>query len=429
MSKQKILILLHSSILNDARVIRQANAIAETGDVVIFSKASKLNMRPEMLNQRIVIQNFVYPQSMRQKLLKHSFIQREYDFMFKALLQVNDNFDYCIANDLPCLRTALLLKNKGLAKNVIYDAHEIYSETIKQFFPGQANMPKLKHFLVRHLTGFMVNRAVAYERKAIKQCHQVTTVNNSLADFFAKKYAIKKPVVVRSIPDIPKTQALQTFDFHNHYQWQKTDVVLLYQGMLNPGRGLILSVDMMQYLPDKYKLVVIGDGPLKQAVSDYVKNCNLTHRIKFLGSVPNHQLTAYTKGADVGLCLIEPINLSKKLALPNKIFEYLHAGIPVLGSDLPEIKQIIENENIGLTCALKADEAAKKVKIMATQDYKLALKQAAKRINWQNEKTEIANIINTMSTQDLQSFKNNTVPAKKQYNWEKQETVLLNIIK
>jgi hypothetical protein len=187
----KILILLHSNILNDARVIRQANAVAEIGDVILFSKTSSSSKRLESLDKKVKVQNFVYPQSMRQKLLKHTFIHREYDFMFNLLLQNNDHFDYCIANDLPCLRTATLLKQKGLTEKIVYDAHEIYPETIKQFFPGQSNMPKLKRLLIRFLTHFMVNRAVAYEHKAIKQCDQVMTVNNALADYFAKQYAIK----------------------------------------------------------------------------------------------------------------------------------------------------------------------------------------------------------------------------------------------
>jgi len=61
----------------------------------------------------------------------------------------------------------------------------------------------------------------------------------------------------------------QSFSFHKQYQWKNTDVVLMYQGMLNPGRGLMLSVDMMQYLPEEFKLVFVGDGPLKVATMAY----------------------------------------------------------------------------------------------------------------------------------------------------------------
>jgi glycosyltransferase involved in cell wall biosynthesis len=383
------LILLNGKIAQDARVIRQANALADLGEVTIYSMLAEHTRRPGALNKRIVMRYYNYTGCFKQKMLKHSLIHREYDFMASGFEQNDESFDFCIANDLPCLHPALLLKKKGIVKRVIYDAHEIYSETIRQFFPGKANMPFYKRLAVNTITSIMVRNAVRFERKAVRKLDGMMTVNNSLAAYFSKRYNIKKPVVVRSIPDIVQDDTAFPFDFCKHYGWSADTKILLYQGMLNPGRGLYISIDAMHLLEDKYKLVIIGDGPLKQDLQKYSRSSKLSERVKFFGSVSNDTLIQYTKGADIGLCLIEPINISKKLSLPNKVFEYLHAGIPVLGSDIPEIKQIVENESIGLTCALKAYDAADKIKIMAEQDYKLALKQAAQTINWQNEKEKL----------------------------------------
>lgn len=389
----RALILLNGRIPQDARVIRQANALADLGKVTIYAAFGEDATRPGALNKHIELRYYAYPDALKQKMLKHSFIHREYDFMAAGFYQKDESFDFCIANDLPCLHPALMLKKKGMVKRVIYDAHEIYSETIRQFFPGKPYMPFHKRWLANALTSFMVRNAEQFERKAVGKIDGMMTVNNSLAAYFSKRYSIKKPVVVRSIPDIVQDDTVFPFDFRKHYGWSADTKILLYQGMLNPGRGLYISIDAIALLEVKYKLVIIGDGPLKMDLQKYSGANDLSDRVKFFGSVPNEELIQYTKGADIGLCLIEPINLSKKLSLPNKVFEYLHAGIPVLGSDLPEIKHIIKNENIGLTSSLKADDAAEKIKIMAEQDYKLTLKQAAQLINWQNEKGKLKSML------------------------------------
>ncbi|MGC9331192.1 MAG: glycosyltransferase family 4 protein [Bacteroidales bacterium] len=390
---KSILILLNNSLKNDARVIRQANALVELGEVVIYSMLAEDSYRPRALNKRIEMRYYNYPDGLKLKILKHSLIHREYDFMAAGFEQNDESFDFCIANDLPCLHSALMLKKKGMVKRVIYDAHEIYSETIRQFFPGKANMPFYKRWAVNTLTSIMVRNAVRFERKAVRQLDGMMTVNNSLAAYFSERYGIKKPSVVRSIPDVTPDANALLFDFRKHYGWSDDTHILLYQGMLNPGRGLYISIDAMRLLEDKYKLVIIGDGPLKQDLQKYSRSSNLSERVKFFGSVSNDTLIQYTKGADIGLCLIEPINLSKKLSLPNKVFEYLHAGIPVLGSEIPEIMKIIEKNDIGAVSPLEPDTVAQKVKFISNNNYSNDLKQAAQKLNWQNEKEKLKSML------------------------------------
>jgi glycosyltransferase involved in cell wall biosynthesis len=149
----------------------------------------------------------------------------------------------------------------------------------------------------------------------------------------------------------------------------------------------------MSALSEHYKLVIVGEGPLKDEFQKMTKELNLDLKVKHLGQVPNNELVSYTRGADIGLCLIEPVNLSKKLSLPNKIFEYIHAGIPVLGSELPEIKQIINMYNCGEIAALEINKIVDQIVKMSRSDYKLGLKLAQEALTWENEKQELLAVL------------------------------------
>ena len=392
----KALILLNGSISKDARVIRQLNAVAAIGEAHLYSIERKNYIPPINLCSDVIVTQIRYPFNLRQKVMKHSFISREYDFLAKEVIQSGETFDICIANDLPTLRSGILLKKAGIVRKLYYDAHEIYSETIKQFFPGMDSMPFYKKAITRLLTKFMVHHAVKFEKKNVCDVDVMMTVNKSLSDYFAKHYKIDPPEIIRSIPDIKKSEVSKVFDYRNHYDWTTDTKILIYQGMLNSGRGMKLCIETMTLLDESYKLVVIGDGPLFLSLKSYVKDTHLSERVKFLGSVPNHELNQYTKGADVGLCLIEPINLSKELSLPNKIFEYLHSGKPIIGSDIPEIQTIIEEYGIGIVSGLTTHEIAIKIKEVFTIDFTQNIENAQALLKWQNEKEKLVSLITSV---------------------------------
>ncbi len=122
--------------------------------------------------------------------------------------------------------------------------------------------------------------------------------------------------------------------------------VILHQGKIQKARGCHLLARAMQYVSGA-TLVFMGDGPLRQAVEDEVIALGLTERVKFKPAVLPEQLHAYTSSADIGVTLLEDTCLNHRYALPNKLFEYLMAGVPVLASDLPEIGGIVEDFGVG----------------------------------------------------------------------------------
>ena len=102
-----------------------------------------------------------------------------------------------------------------------------------------------------------------------------------------------------------------------------------------------------RYFSDGVQLVMLGGGMLEPALRRATQEAGLEDRVLFAGTVPQSELHEWTMSADLGVLILEPINLSKRLALANKIFEYMAAGIPILTTDLPENRRIIDQCDCG----------------------------------------------------------------------------------
>lgn len=146
--------------------------------------------------------------------------------------------------------------------------------------------------------------------------------------------------VVRNVPYQTKCNEKKLLD----YQGKK---IILYQGALNIGRGLEWIIDAMP-LVENAVLVIIGDGDITHELKKRVHNLNLIEKVFFLGRIAGAELHKYTPSADLGLCLLENRGLNYYYSLPNRIFDYLQTGVPVLATDFPEISNIVNTYNTGI---------------------------------------------------------------------------------
>lgn len=391
--RKALAILLHGELKNDYRVIKTIRTLSVEFDVSVFFVG---NETPVGLNDTVQLHSVQYPTSFKQKLLRHSYFTKEYAFLEQAVLESGTTFDLIWANDLPTLLPASKLANRFGAK-LIYDSHEIYNETLNQFFPANAGFPKGN--IARFLLRTMRRHGKKEEARLVKLVDLLISVNRSIVEYFEQCCDVKRSLTMMNFPDVTKTTS-EIVDFRSKFSWNKNDRVFLYQGVLNQGRGLSLLVETFSQTPEHFRLIVIGNGPLKGDLVQLSELLNIGDKVKFIPAVPLEELPSYTQGADIGINLLEPINLSKKLASPNKLFEYIHAKIPVICSDTPENIKVIERFPIGL---LVENNSQSIIDGMKKLDAEIAavdtqiFEDASKTFTWSEQAKDLMQVLNEIA--------------------------------
>jgi glycosyltransferase involved in cell wall biosynthesis len=190
------------------------------------------------------------------------------------------------------------------------------------------------------------------ERRYIYRAQVVFTVSDSIADHLASLYDIQRPILVYNVPPrqaIAPSRALRT-----RLNLPDAPVLLLHQGQMQRDRGCERLVAAMRAV-ERAVLIFLGGGPLKNTLQQQAAALHLHDRVRFLDPVPPDALLPVTASADLGVTLLEDTCLNHRYALPNKLFEYLTAGLPVLASDLPELHRVVAGYDVG--CVVDPNDA------------------------------------------------------------------------
>lgn len=389
-NKKKIAVLLNGSIFYDSRVKKTIETFSKKAEIDLFY-INRNQQDITLFNNNVRLFSFEQKQGYKLKLIRHSFFYNEFNFFINIALSKRINYDIIYCNDLPTLKAGVVLKKKLEAK-LIYDSHEIFIGTLNQIYSD--NLPLLKKISMKIIVGFMRFVGNIAERRMIKFVDEFITTSYSFKGYFENKFHISDVKIVMNCPRIDSSK--EKMDFRKLFSLKDSDFIILFQGVLNKGRALDKLINAMQFTNSNIKLVIIGEGVLKHELTQRVLQLKLKN-ILFQGFVPASELHIYTKGADVGINLQEPINISKKLASANKLFEYSHAGLPIIASDVPENRRVIEKYKQGVLI--------------------------------QNTVEEIAKSINLLSKVDLKIYQENSLKAALEYNWKNQENILLEITK
>lgn len=184
----------------------------------------------------------------------------------------------------------------------------------------------------------------AYEGFFVRRADAVITSDLGRAEVIAKRYGIPLPAVVRNVPDLAEKPAPDE-DFRAR-ALGGSQYLLIYQGILAKNRGLPELVSAMHLLPE-CSLALVGYGRIEQELRDQIAAEGLSERVRVFDPVPFEQLMEYTAASDIGMIPLIGSCLSYVLAAPNKLFEYMLAGIPVAATDLPEMRRVMDAENVG----------------------------------------------------------------------------------
>ncbi len=289
--------------------------------------------------------------------------------------------DVLLANDLDTLwPNYIVSKLKG--SKLIYDSHEIFCEVPEL----QANPAKKRIW-------------EKLESRLVPKLTYAITVNQSIANYFRDKYKVPF-VFVRNIPDYIKPNHLKSRS-ELHLPTDKKIVILQGAG-INVQRGAEELVEAFQFLTDDFLLLIIGSGDVIGQLKQNVTELKLQNKVKFIDKIPAIELRHYTMNSDLGITIDKDKNLNYHFSLPNKVFDYLHAGIPILATRLPEIETIINTYHVGIFIDNhNPKHIAEQIKnFLNSNEYlicKANTQKAATENNWQTEKQTLIKLINSIT--------------------------------
>jgi glycosyltransferase involved in cell wall biosynthesis len=295
-------------------------------------------------------------------------------FNYKALrIILKNNFDVIHARGLWVL-PALIIARITKRFKLVYDAHE--------FFAGHELFEK---HLWRRLTWLKV------EKYAVPRIDVLITVSEPLGNHYRELYpALKSIEIIRSLP---KANAYILSKAQREDQF----IRLSFHGYLYPGRGLLQILQALAELKNyPFKITFTGEGPLKNQLENITRTSGLTDKVAFDPFVESDKLLEKIHDADLGIVLIEADSINRAHALPNKFFEYIHAAVPVLASNITTLKEYTQKFKVGFVC-----DPYNKQDIVNTlknifdnkallKEYRLNCIKAAKELSWQNESKKLA---------------------------------------
>ncbi|HLG36274.1 MAG TPA: glycosyltransferase [Bacteroidia bacterium] len=376
MSKEKINIHLYPSpITNESRMLKITHSLAKENyfdKIYLVGIVESGLLEMERIDDKIKIVR-----------IKRIFASDNFGFLGKVFktLEWSARIIYfamgkeisCInCHSLPVLPICVFLKWIKKAK-LIYDTHELETETVA--------MHGIRKKLMKNL-----------ERVLIKYVDSIVVVSGQISNWYAENYKIVQPIVVRNIPYKRNFNDEKSTILRNRFQIKSGELIFLTSGILDTGRGVERLLNVFSKCDATKHIVFMGNGPLESRIKEMsLKKKN----IHFLPAVKPELVQEYVAGADVGFCLIENLCLSYYYSLPNKLFEYIMAGLPVCINNLPEQKSIIEKYSCGW---------------IASED-----------------DNEFINFIQHLTIENLEPMKKNIFNARQNLGWHNEEKILLKM--
>jgi glycosyltransferase involved in cell wall biosynthesis len=360
---KKIIVSVTNDLSTDQRVDKVCCTLQKEGyEIVLIGRLLK-NSTP--LNRSY--------STKRIKLIfnKGFLFYAEYNFRLLFVLLFSKK-DILLSNDLDTLLPNYLVSVLQ-KKDIVYDSHELFPE-----IPELVDKP------------FVKKCWSTLEAWILPKLNNSYTVCNSIAEFYDKKYNSK----FKTILNLPNKKEIEFGDFPFNTKGKK---IIIYQGAINIGRGLELIIDTLEFL-DNCILVVIGNGDIYETLVKKVNDKNLNNKVHFLGKISPKELHKLTPLANLGLSIEEDLGLNYRFALPNKIFDYIQAEVPILVSELPEMKQVVHNYKVGEVIKnRKPTKLAKQIEELLEKNFSNKLKKAKRKLIWENQEEKLTSIFKNLS--------------------------------
>ncbi len=360
---KKIVIGFLGNLNYDTRTFNFFNSLTETGNDVWFIGFDWLTEGFKTIyGKRISI----------RKLVKGKFSLFFYLTYFISQLKsaFNINADIYLASDFFSL-PALFISAKLHKKKILYDSREIFTE-----LPFHENKPFVKK-IIKLIESYL-----------IKRVDDVFVTGEMDAVYLQKIYNITNFNLQRNLPLLKNE--IHKINLYEKYSIPENSMIILYQGIVIKGRGIEIYFDAIKKMKDLF-LIILGSGEHLEYYKTLSEKQGISRQTMFAGKVQQNEILNYTSGAFAGLSVIDNVSINNYYALPNKLFEYLMAGLPVIVNNLPQMKKIVSDFGIGEV--MKEPDGNNLVDIL---------------MKWKNDKTL------------YNKLKNNCVKASGELNWEKE---------
>jgi len=370
---RKVLVLSVGAVVdvNSSRVLKQGKTLQDAGySVFVFSKAKNNCQSSEIIDgiqiERIHLSSKKFPSN----IITHFFHFLE--FYLKIRKKCMD-FDIIDCHSVTSLLVGYSIARKTKAK-IIFNPHELETETTG-------------------LSGFLKKLHKLLEKKLIYKCAHVITVSESIQDWYKKEYSIDNVSCIYNAPRYTDDFDANNDYFRKHFDIPSDSMIFLYQGILDVARGLDLLIDCFKTLSNKYVVIFMGDGSL----SEYIQTeADSVDNIFYHEVVPMSKLKDTTSSADYGMSLIAPISLNEEYCMPNKLFEYIMYGVPVIGFNTKDQAEFIKKHDIGYVLE-KYDATSLKELILSIDSKKYTVlkehvKKIRKDISWDAMEKQLLDI-------------------------------------
>ncbi|WP_457592957.1 glycosyltransferase [Hydrogenimonas sp.] len=375
-----------TNIKNESRLFKEVTSLANHRlfDRIIVAGLHEEGLaEQEYLNKKVVLDRFVLKTRRLSRSLPFQLL-KYVEFASRVLTKYRDeNVETVTVHMLALLPVGVLYKKMHGAK-LVYDAHEYETER-----NGLAGLRKKLSKLV--------------ERWLIPYCDATIVVSGTIADEYKKLYPkLERPSVVLNTPFYKKVEKKDIF--RKKLNIDEDRKIFLYQGALGTGRGIETLLEAFKKPIAEAKnglkppvIIFMGYGPLEIEIKKAAKKYD---NIFFHEAVSPDILLEYTGSADAGISMIEDCCLSYRYCLPNKIFEYMMVDIPVIVSDLPEMKRVVEENGVGVVAESNSVEGLREaVRKVCRMDMKL-LRENIQRVkdvyNWQEQEKTLLKIYNEL---------------------------------
>jgi glycosyltransferase involved in cell wall biosynthesis len=282
-------------------------------------------------------------------------------------------FNMLVANDLDTLLPNFLI-SKLKRIPLVFDSHEYFTGV-----PEIQNRPFVKWVWT------------TIEKLIFPRLKFIMSVSDSMSMQYESQYGIR-PVTIRNC-----ARSSEEIKGYTKKELGISDahmLLILQGGGINIDRGGEELIEALNGI-EKVSLIIVGSGDVLPVLKEKVKSLCLSDRVRFIPKQSWDELIKYTKSADIGLSLDKDTNLNYKFSLPNKLFDYISAGLPVITSDLPEVRKIVEEAGCGIILKKVTPEEISKAIIKLQDDRMLlnTLKQnavmASEKLTWENESKKV----------------------------------------